>query len=125
MTDLQNWKSIRLLGKQCWELADLALPGTPPLKVELLNGPNSGVTVIGASSTLYHQLLNRGGEIKDVLMQEYPERFQYPKVRITVNPAMPAFAVPPGQQDPPAPPTIIPKLPPTTPPTANDYIFFV
>ena len=123
MSTYTNWMAIREQVKGMWQKCNPTQTEHLQVRVRLLNGPTSGVEVVGVTGTIKQQLTTHGQEVRQVLMDEYASTFPYPRVRIEVS-AAPAPYPPevPIDQQPPAPPIFQPKLPPTTPPTPNDEI---
>lgn len=121
MSVAQDWKTIRLAGKNIWTIAK------KPLLIEwgfFQSNPDRVVIVCPASlpESQYEQVRNFGIQIRDTLAA-YSTSWT---VRITwpiQPPPLPFAAVP--NQDPPPPPIIIPPLPRTTPPTSNDRTYYV
>lgn len=86
--------------------------------------PNS-IILVGSATTLTKQKLTIIAKAIRTVLYGYPTTVPVATVRLTW-PIPGGDPIPgPDPQDPGAPPVLIPPLPPTTPPTANDRIFVV
>ena len=125
MTTYDIWVSIRTHGKNAWISINPSGTNAWKLDVQLLSqsGSTTYEVVNAQSQAMETTLKGYAALIRKVLVDEVPS-FANPFVQITVftewNGTLPF-----GPQYPPWPPTIIPKLPPTTPTTTGDRIYYV
>jgi hypothetical protein len=125
MSTFDNWMAIREQCKLAWQFANPPGVGNLSLKCELLNGPTSGVEVVGVTGIVKQQITVCAKEIRDVLKSEYSVTFPFARVKISIGGVVPSPAYPLPHQLPAGPPIFQPPLPPTTPPTYDSKIHCV